>query len=340
MSFELLVGIEPVYAQISETWYPETLGTDGTVPMPSLTSMANSASWYLSRYFRSHATESSEEDSANPEVDASEPQGPPEDVSSNSAVQGDPPISCPVQLVSGDPASQGRPTYARPSGWLSLRDFSRLPPGERLAPAPEGSPLHGWSHISPYPRTRAIYYPQTAHDAYHMAFLIRQVVVADLVTPILDYAEYWLRDTSSYDNELKYSESDAGKIYHSAHVPKLTAPRAMRKVEICIVSHDQGWSSYPQWHGTREGSWTWFEVEIPRLQFEREVCRNLHADDKDQQAVITWRYDSEDQERREMMRALRSGDVISVKPFARFPGWTNFVVSAKIDIFTNAVRRM
>lgn len=40
-----------------------------------------------------------------------------------------------------------------------------------------------------------------------------------------------------------------------------------------MVSKDQGWSSFPQWHGTYEGSWTWFEAGIVGLGNEGLIGR-------------------------------------------------------------------
>ncbi len=126
----------------------------------------------------------------------------------------------------------------------------------------------------------------------------------------------------------------------------------VRKVEINITSHDQGWSSYPQDRGTYRGSWTWFEAEISLGGSEdehegegehcvkRELCRNVHADAMDKTHTIIWRYDAEDDGERDLIRSLGPGSSVSVVPQVRFPGWQNYVTCASVDVYAAAVRKL
>jgi hypothetical protein len=190
------------------------------------------------------------------------------------------------------------------------------------------------------------YRPQNAHDVYHMAFNLRQVLVPDLVPVILDLAEYWTKTSYDRQDPKSYVEHTSGRPYLIAAVSQGLGPRMVRKVEISITSHDQGWSSYPQYHGTYEASWTWFEAEIhltgenAQNCVKRTLCANVHAEAKDKTHMITWRYDAEDNEESSLLRSLGTESIISVVPWARFPGWKNHVSCAGVDIYTAGVRRL
>lgn len=135
-----------------------------------------------------------------------------------------------------------------------------------------------------------------------------------------------------------------------------------------IESRDQGWSSYPDDHGTYRGSWTWFEAkkgdasilgeeegernsegqdlhsdlnvrdpaELPSMVEGREIVRNIHAGQLWHKHVISWAADDEDANG-EWVRDMKRGDVIVLSAHARFPGWTNRVRNAKIAVYTAAI---
>lgn len=124
----------------------------------------------------------------------------------------------------------------------------------------------------------------------------------------------------------------------------------VRKVEIHITSHDQGWSSYPRDHGTYNASWTWFEAEVRSAGSQggdddghcvkKELCRNVHAGATDKTHTSTWRYDAEDDGERDLVQSLGPGSSISVVPWAMFPGWQNYVTCASVDVYAVAVRKL
>jgi len=107
----------------------------------------------------------------------------------------------------------------------------------------------------------------------------------------------------------------------------------LRRLVITTVSKDQGWSSYPETHGTREGSWTWFEltlddedtgIEIARV----EIVKNIHAGTTfdEHRAVI-------DDER--ILGQAKKGDKLSVWVRAMYPGWVNRVRLVKIETWSS-----
>lgn len=134
----------------------------------------------------------------------------------------------------------------------------------------------------------------------------------------------------------------------------------MREIRIHIQSHDQGWSSFRKDHGTLRNSWTWFELGVERASDrEEESCvsserggnrrlvTNVHAGKSVRENVVIYRAGVENEEDvdygvghglsvRELgeLARLKAGDYVSIIPRARFPGWTNFVHSASIEIYT------
>ncbi len=189
------------------------------------------------------------------------------------------------------------------------------------------------------------YRPHDAHDVYYVAFLLRQVLVPDLIPPVLDLAEYWTKTSHHRRDPQSCVEDTAGRPFLSTAVSNAFGPRMVTKVEISITSRDQGWSSFSQSHGTYEGSWTWFEAEVRPSNggqdcIRRELCRNVHAGRQYKSHVIEWRYDAEDEEERNLVRSLGGESSISVVPWARFPGWKNNVSCASIDVYGAAVRRL
>ena len=192
------------------------------------------------------------------------------------------------------------------------------------------------------------YRPRTPSDVYYAAFLLRQVLVPDVIPQILDLAEYWPYNEVETNEERRVTRQNRGQIYLVCPVPDQIGPSSIRKVVFTVTSHDQGWSSYPQFHGTYEGSWTWFEAVI----FEpdayslanvmvpaRKIITNVHADRRDKTHIVEWCYDALDQDERSLLKELKCGRRVAITAWADFPGWENLVSGAKIEIYFSCVRR-
>jgi len=150
------------------------------------------------------------------------------------------------------------------------------------------------------------------------------------VTKILDLAEYW-----AYSQATRPDWAD----FTHANVRYLESPpirgeflHPLRRLVITTDSRDQGWSSYPETQGTREGSWTWFELtlddgktgdEIVRV----EVVRNVHAGRgfDEHRAVI---------EDERILNQAKRGDRLSVWVRAMYPGWVNHIRLVKIEAWS------
>lgn len=191
--------------------------------------------------------------------------------------------------------------------------------------------------------------PRDLHDVCETIFLLRQVVVPDLIPEILDLAEYWIVTSAARaSRSAEVTQSNAGRAYVIASLPEYLPLGSVRKIAFSTVSRDQGWSSYPAQHGTYENSNTWFEVVVyepdpyqlakivtPRMR----IISNIHAGKEWIKHDVVWTHDSENDEVRSLMANMKGGQRIALTAWALYPGWKNNVSSASIDIYTPRVRR-
>lgn len=126
------------------------------------------------------------------------------------------------------------------------------------------------------------------------------------------------------------------------------AIKKLRKVVYFFRGQDQGWSSYPQHHGTYIDSWTWFEAGLARfedrnaqgeelrqqkaLRAEKErdryeLHRNRHAGLNPENYVI------ELGTKHDLLKHVEDGDRFALWARAVFPGWENRVHKARIEIY-------
>lgn len=122
---------------------------------------------------------------------------------------------------------------------------------------------------------------------------------------------------------------------------------ALEEIVVRVTSHDQGWSSYPDDHGTKNGSWTWVEAGIttpasPRVM----IAVNIHADSAWQDHV----YKSSQDENPSLLLYARaalanvggatttstganaSGPFISIYARSQYPGWAIFLQKASVEL--------
>ena len=197
------------------------------------------------------------------------------------------------------------------------------------------------------------YYPRSKSDVFEVAFILRQVLVHDIVPQILDEAGYWTQQTIVRNAERRISENGAGTIYLETQPIQTSMRYSVRRIVFEVRSKDQGWSSYPRQHGTYDGSWTWFGVTksqhpknemrtrgVNRQQESTSILlfRNIHAGRQVQTHTIEWTDRHDDDEIRNFVRSLVHGDCIQLGVWARFPNWFNHVLGARISIYIAHVR--
>ncbi|KAJ5372961.1 hypothetical protein N7517_004967 [Penicillium concentricum] len=186
------------------------------------------------------------------------------------------------------------------------------------------------------------YYPRNSADAVESFNILRQKLPSELVLEILEFAEYWVISAVYREDSMDYTENDCRD-----RTPYLTSEPIqgerfpVQEIRINIWSHDQGWSSYREDHGSFRNSWTWFDLDIERPSGRDDISKNedlrlatnVHAKREATCHRITYQRDQE----LRWMQNLQAGDRISIIPRARFPGWRNTVQKASIEIYTTPV---
>lgn len=213
--------------------------------------------------------------------------------------------------------------------------------------SPQGRPLPNGERS--WNITKVKSYPRDLRDVCEVIFLLRQVLVPDLIPDVLDMAEYWVVTSAARaSRKAEFTQSNAGRAYVVASLPEYLPPGSVRKVVFSTVSRDQGWSSFPAQHGTYENSNTWFEVAVyepdpyefakivaPRMK----IVTNIHAGKEWKKHDVVWTHDSSDEEVRSLIANMRGGQRIAITAWAQYPLWRNNVSSASIDIYTPRFRR-
>lgn len=207
-------------------------------------------------------------------------------------------------------------------------------------------PIQSWAlptareNISSQTHQNNIHYPRNPEDIYEALKILQHLLPSELVLEILEHAQYWVLSRVSISKEVSYAERDChNKPRYLVSNPIQGEQARVREIRFDISSHDQGWSSFSKDHGTFRNSWTWFDLGI-EWALDREtipqykdirMATNLHASSQTNRHRIVYRNDQD----LPLLSLLRNGDSVSIIPRARFPGWTNYVESASIEIYTD-----
>lgn len=186
----------------------------------------------------------------------------------------------------------------------------------------------------------SIHYPRHSEDGLQALRILQKKLPAELALQILDYAQYWVLSQVSSDRTARYTESDCrDRAPYLVSDPIQGGRSPVREIRIEIWSHDQGWSSYTEDHGTYRNSWTWFELGIIRApgregvseDLDVRLATNMHASRVTQHHQLVYRAEDD----LPWMRSLQAGDQISIIPRALYPGWQNFVEKAFIEMYAD-----
>ncbi|KAF0532299.1 f-box domain-containing protein [Gigaspora margarita] len=156
--------------------------------------------------------------------------------------------------------------------------------------------------------------------------------------------EHWLSVT--YSKNKQYSGTELNLLYLTGSLPTSieTVTPKCKKIEITCESHDQGWSDYPESHGTYD-SHTWGEVSIittthnyddkfiiynavekePKIRYK--VYTNKHAD-------YSWQvHNYVFLSYHPLVQSLQPGDFVGLWIRSRYPGWCNYIKRAEIKLY-------
>ncbi|GAA5858097.1 hypothetical protein JCM1840_001040 [Sporobolomyces johnsonii] len=122
------------------------------------------------------------------------------------------------------------------------------------------------------PRRSGPFVP-TEQDVHEMLSVLQEDggLPTELAIQILNLAEYWPTITARSTRQLFIragwqGERQSQQVLGSEPIPAYSrAPEhPVRRVRVLTDSKDQGFSSFPQYHNTREGSSSWFEAALLR----------------------------------------------------------------------------
>jgi hypothetical protein len=203
--------------------------------------------------------------------------------------------------------------------------------------------------LNEFPRPhdeKQMYQPSQPRDIIQVFLIIqrcaREALTRNIIMKILDCVRYWLLARVSREDHMSIDEEGCVKrTPYLVSKPINGAGSRIREIHVSILSHDQGFSSYPVHHGTFEASWTWFDLGIERppgsnaIFRDKRVClaTNVHACKVFRRHQIIYR----STQKLDWMQKLQTGDSISIIQMARFPAWRNFVGEASIAIYSTCL---
>ena len=105
----------------------------------------------------------------------------------------------------------------------------------------------------------------------------------------------------------------------------------VQKVAFTIMSHDQGFSDNTGFVGSYVHSWTGFRVRILKADGgqtlgvdDNWIQVNVHGSAKWRTHIVIYGH-GKHVRKRKWLDQINSGDAIQVVPWAKWPGWTNYV---------------
>ncbi|WFD22386.1 hypothetical protein MEQU1_001056 [Malassezia equina] len=187
---------------------------------------------------------------------------------------------------------------------------------------------------------------QQARHTEIQCVLAHQGLPPELIQSICWEANEGLLCSVSRDELAMYSDN-ANEVYLTT--PTLTSSLVRDfclEITVDTWSHDQGWSSDPHrdWLGTYQGSYTWWELTLDRPtpsssetgndasqphtdEVHRiHVCHNIHASSEFTHHKLTLQRDHP------LLRDIQQSDRLSLWARTQYPGWTNIVRSARIQV--------
>jgi hypothetical protein len=204
---------------------------------------------------------------------------------------------------------------------------------------------------------------EQVHNIYHIAFLLRQRLIRDVVSAILEYADLYSSTTSTtkFHPTLVVSEREAPEQLIECKIAKVKTRvlRPVRKIAFEIHSNDRRFAEF-----SIEGARTWFTArksspEITLLSdsmldldarneleysHHKEICTNaLYSQrcimtDWWKPHQITWRADSTGPVEAEWVSSFVAGDRFAVFAWANHHSeWENYVADISVTVHYVAV---
>ncbi|KAJ5733733.1 hypothetical protein N7493_002519 [Penicillium malachiteum] len=180
-------------------------------------------------------------------------------------------------------------------------------------------------------------YNPNENDVFETYFVLRKcfngLLPGHLIRGILELAQYWSVSYDLREDEIAVMEKDCQ--WDTPYLVSSPVCGNVKEIRIIVWSHDQGFSSFPQRHGTFEDSWTWFQLGLEKLSGETRILQdpliiNVHASWNLRRSKVV--YSAKSPTRPDWIDDLKSGDRLSIIPKAQYPAWKNYVYEASIEV--------
>lgn len=153
-----------------------------------------------------------------------------------------------------------------------------------------------------------------------------------LIMALKDFANFQPRLSFSLSREVSYG-NNADRV-HLAVVLGRHAGFYLSRIEVTVVSKDQGWSSYPNEQGMRNSN-TWGELCLAsRPTTRHHLYTNIHAGKSYETHKIV--YDTSSaviQDIEEALKEVPSLQELQLRARSQYPAWVNNIRFAEICLF-------
>ncbi|MCO5581451.1 hypothetical protein L7F22_035335 [Adiantum nelumboides] len=105
----------------------------------------------------------------------------------------------------------------------------------------------------------------------------------------------------------------------------------VKGIKVTVESHDQGWSSYRDDHGTYNNSWTWGELAVLAADGQTQIGKRIHVY-TNLHAVDEWQVHSKIVTDPLFLESIQAERVIALYLCSRYPGWCNYTRHASINL--------
>ncbi|KAI9800943.1 MAG: hypothetical protein M1833_003080 [Piccolia ochrophora] len=196
-----------------------------------------------------------------------------------------------------------------------------------------------------------VYWPRASSDVFSVCFALklafRNKAPIELLSRIIDTAEYWLKSTSDASHPMLVQQADCGRPYLTSKPIVGNQQHPVRKMRVRIESEGKE-GAYTALFPERR-SWTWHELAKVEGREPTEGNNNIipgprlaeNDIDVDGRQVHEGTYAADDDSSPDIalwVRTLARSESVCVLPMARWPERVNKVTAAKIELFTTSLR--
>ena len=155
--------------------------------------------------------------------------------------------------------------------------------------------------------------------------ILRQTDISpEVLQRMFDFASIGVEQVASTQREYRGSSFENSCYFQ---VDVVQRPEFLvSQLVVVTSSRDQGWSSYPQDHGTRNGSWTWVELGTNANDERIRLVTNIHAGREWERTETVFAQGDA------ILDRLRTSGTINLYTRSCFPGWNCRMNGAEVRV--------